>query len=111
MPDVFAEQDSELEALHRNAQDLFRDVVGHSPQLSDDLQAVAANIDDAGRLADLVAGTLQSLSTLVRQELLDTAGVRKRLEALLQGLSKELQVLELGSQIHAQVQEQARENQ
>src|SRR5260221_14578406 len=46
MPDIFGEQDSELEALHRNAADLFRDVVGHSPQLSDDLQQVAANIDN-----------------------------------------------------------------
>jgi ATP-dependent Lon protease len=111
MPDVFGEQDSELEALHRNAQDLFRDVVGHSPQLSDDLQAVAANIDDAGRLADFIAGTLPSLSTLVRQELLETASVRKRLESLIRELSKELEVLELRSKIHEQVQEQVSQNQ
>src|SRR5436305_13028939 len=62
-PDVVGENDSELEALQRNAQDLFRDVVSHSPQLSDDLQGVAMNIDDPGRLADFVAGTLPSLST------------------------------------------------
>src|SRR2546421_3960140 len=30
MPDVLGDQDNELEALHRNASDLFRDVVGHS---------------------------------------------------------------------------------
>src|SRR5262249_37932031 len=93
MPDVVGDQDNELEALHRNSQDLFRDVVSHSPQLSDDLQGVAANIDDAGRLADFIAGTLPSLSTLVRQELLETASVRKRLESLIRELSKELEVL------------------
>src|SRR5215467_3176219 len=111
MPDTYGEQDNELEALHRNAQDLFRDVVGHSPQLSDDLQGVAANIDDSGRLADFIAGTLPSLSTLVRQELLETANVRKRLESLIRELSKELEVLELRSKIHEQVQEQVSQNQ
>jgi len=111
MPDITGDQDNELEALHRNAQDLFRDVVGHSPQLSDDLQGVAANIDDAGRLADFIAGTLPSLSTLVRQELLETASVRKRLESLIRELLKELEVLELRSKIHEQVQEQVSQNQ
>jgi ATP-dependent Lon protease len=111
MPDIIGEQDNELEALQRNAQDLFRDVVSHSPQLSDDLQSVAANIDDPGRLADFIAGTLPSLSTLVRQELLETANVRKRLESLIRELSKELEVLELRSKIHEQVQEQVSQNQ
>src|ERR1700676_2400625 len=89
-PDIVGEFDAELEALQRNAQDLFRDVVSHSPQLSDDLQSVAMNIDDAGRLADFIAGTLPSLSTLLRQE---------------------LEVLELRSKIHEQVQEQVSANQ
>jgi ATP-dependent Lon protease len=110
-PDFSGDADSELEALQRNAQDLFRDVVSHSPQLSDDLQSVAINIDDPGRLADFIAGTLPSLSTLVRQELIETPSVRKRLEALIRELSKELEVLELRSKIHDQVQEQVSQNQ
>src|ERR1700675_1059231 len=110
-PDLNAEQDSELEALQRNAQDLFRDVVSHSPQLSDDLHSVAANIDDPGRLADFIAGTLPSLSTMLRQELIETPSVRKRLETLIRELSKELEVLELRSKIHEQVQEQVGQNQ
>jgi ATP-dependent Lon protease len=110
-PDLIGEVDAELEALQRNAQELFRDVVSHSPQLSDDLQSVAMNIDDPGRLADFIAGTLPSLSTLVRQELIETPNVRKRLEALIRELSKELEVLELRSKIHEQVQEQVSQNQ
>jgi ATP-dependent Lon protease len=110
-PDIIGEVDAELEALQRNAQELFRDVVSHSPQLSDDLQSVALNIDDPGRLADFIAGTLPSLSTLVRQELIETPNVRKRLEALIRELSKELEVLELRSKIHEQVQEQVSQNQ
>src|SRR5689334_19341809 len=110
-PEITGDVDAELEALQRNAQDLFRDVVSHSPQLSDDLQSVAMNIDDPGRLADFIAGTLPSLSTLVRQELIETPNVRKRLEALIRELSKELEVLELRSKIHEQVQEQVSQNQ
>src|SRR6202035_1028928 len=103
--------DNELEALERNAQDLFRDVVSRSPQLSDDLQNVALNIDDPSRLSDFIAGTLRSLSTLLRQELIETSNVRKRLESLIRELSKELEVLELRSKIHEQVQEQVSQNQ
>ena len=110
-PDIIGEADTELEALQRNAQDLFRDVVSHSPQLSDELQSAAMNIDDPGRLADFIAGTLPSLSTLLRQELIETSSVRKRLESLFRELSKELEVLELRSKIHDQVQEQVSQNQ
>src|SRR5262249_42296007 len=110
-PDVTGDKDAELEALQRNAQDLFRDVVSHSPQLSDDLQNAAMNIDDPGRLADFIAGTLPSLSTLLRQELIETSNVRKRLETLIRELSKELEVLELRGKIDEQVQEQVSQNQ
>jgi len=110
-PDIIGESDTELEALQRNVQELFRDVVSHSPQLSDDLQTAAMNIDHPGRLTDFIAGTLPSLSTLLRQELIETASVRKRLETLIRELSKELEVLELRSKIHEQVQEQVSQNQ
>ncbi|HJY88356.1 MAG TPA: endopeptidase La, partial [Candidatus Acidoferrales bacterium] len=82
-----------------------------SPQLSDDLQTVVVNIDDPGRLADFIAGTLPTLSTLVRQELLETVSVRKRLETLIRELTKELEVLELRSKIQEQVQEQVSQTQ
>ena len=110
-PDLLGDRDAELEALQRQAQDLFREVVSHSSQLSDELQSVALNIDDPGRLADFFAGTLPSLSTLLRQELLETSDVRRRLETLIRELSKELEVLELRSKIQEQVQEQVSQNQ
>src|SRR5215475_14475191 len=110
-PDIIGEVDAELEALQRNAQDLFREVVSHSLQLSDDLQSKAMSIEDPGELADFIAGMLPSLSTLLRQELIETPSVRKRLEILIRELSKELEVLELRSKIHEQVQEQVSQTQ
>src|SRR5580693_5588402 len=111
VPDVIGPNDTELSALVRNARELFRDVVGRSPQLSDDLQTVALNIDDPVRLADFIAANLPSLSTLLRQELLETADVRRRLETLVRELSKELEVLELRNKIQEQVQEQVGQSQ
>ncbi len=98
-------------ALERNARELFRDVVARSPQLSDDLQTAALNIDDPVRLADFIAANLPSLPTLLRQELLETADVRRRLETLIRELSKELEVLELRNKIQEQVQEQVSQSQ
>jgi ATP-dependent Lon protease len=110
-PDLIGPEDAELTALQRNAQTLFRDVVARSPQLSDDLQTVVLNMDDPGRLADFIAGMLPSLNTLIKQELLETASVRKRLETLIRELSKELEVLELKNKIQEQVQEQVSQSQ
>jgi len=102
-PDVEGERDAELTALERNVQELFREVVARSPQLSDDLQTEAMNIDSPARLADFVSSTLPALNTMVRQELLETFNVRKRLETLVNELSKEKEVLELRNKIHEQV--------
>ena len=110
-PDLDDQPDAELTALVQNTQEVFREVVARSPQLSDDLQAEVMNIDHAGRLSDFVAATLPSLTTMVRQELLETFSVRKRLETLINELTKEREVLELRNKIHEQVQEQVNQSQ
>ena len=111
LPDVDDELEPELTALYRNTQELFREVVSRSPQLSDDLQGAANNMESPSQLADFVAGTLPSLNTLLRQELLETPSVRKRLETLIRELTKEKEVLELRAKIHEQVQEQVNQSQ
>jgi ATP-dependent Lon protease len=110
-PDTEDQRDAELTALERNVQELFREVVARSPQLSDDLQTEVMGIDSPGRLADFVASTLPSLSTMIRQELLETFSVRRRLEALINELTKEREVLDLRNKIHDQVQEQVNQSQ
>ena len=59
---------------------------------------------DAGRMIDLIAATLPSLTTVERQTLLETPDVKARLKTLVESLTKEVEVLELGSKIHSQVQ-------
>ena len=110
-PDLEDNRDSELTALQRNVQELFREVVARSPQLSDDLQTEVMNIEAPGRMADFVSSTLPSLSTMIRQELLETFSVRKRFENLITELTKEREVLDLRNKIQDQVQEQVNQSQ
>jgi len=101
----------EVDALLRNIKTNFQKVVSLSPLLSDDLQALAANIADPGRLADFIASSLTTLATAVKQEVLETLDVRARMDALNRLLIKELEVLELGSKIQSQVQSEVGKNQ
>src|SRR5688572_15154621 len=94
----------EIDALLRNIKTNFQQVVSLSPLLSDDLQTLAMNITEAGRLADFIASSLTTIVTAVKQEVLETLDVRARMDALNRILIKELEVLELGSRIQSQVQ-------
>ena len=82
-----------------------------SPLLSDDLQTLAMNITEPGRLADFIASSLTTISTAVKQEVLETLDIRARMDNLNRILIKELEVLELGSKIQSQVQSEVGKNQ
>ena len=96
--------DLETEALARNATNLFRQVVELSPMLPDELATVVQNVTQPDRLGDLIAATLPALTTQVKQELLETPDARARLARLVSVLTKEAEVLALGSKIQSQVE-------
>jgi ATP-dependent Lon protease len=101
----------EIDALQRNIKSNFQQVVSLSPVLSDDLQALAANITDPSKLTDFIASSLATIGTSVKQEILSTLDVRARMDGLNRILIKELEVLELGSKIQSQVQSEVGKNQ
>jgi ATP-dependent Lon protease len=101
----------EIDALQRNIKTNFQQVVSLSPLLSDDLQTLAMNITEPGKLADFIASSLTTITTPVKQEVLETLDVRARMDALNRILIKELEVLELGSKIQSQVQSEVGKNQ
>jgi ATP-dependent Lon protease len=101
----------EIDALARNIKTNFQQVVSLSPLLSDDLQTLAMNITEPGRLADFIASSLSTISTAVKQEVLETLDIRARMDSLNRILIKELEVLELGSKIQSQVQSEVGKNQ
>src|SRR6186713_2833057 len=111
-PDQVREEDRlEIDALQRNIKSNFQQVVSLSPLLSDDLQSLAANIIEPGKLADFIASSLATIGTAIKQEILSTLDVRSRMDALNRILIKELEVLELGSKIQSQVQSEVGKNQ
>ena len=101
----------EIDALARNIKTNFQQVVSLSPLLSDDLQTLAANILEPGRLADFIASSLSTINTAVKQDVLETLDIRARMDNLNRILIKELEVLELGSKIQSQVQSEVGKNQ
>ena len=101
----------EIDALQRNIKTNFQQVVSLSPLLSDDLQTLALNIADPGKLADFIASSLTTITTPVKEEVLETLDVRARMDLLNRVLIKELEVLELGSKIQSQVQSEVGKNQ
>jgi len=105
VPDILpAPGDLETEALTRNATTLFRRIAELSPLLPDEIADAVAQLTHPGRVADAIAASLPSLSTQTKQELLATADVKARLARLVPALTKEAEVLELGSRIQSQVE-------
>jgi ATP-dependent Lon protease len=94
-----------VEAMMRAVLSLFEKVVRLSRTLPDDSYIMAMNVDDPGWLADLIASTLP-LDVAHRQEILETLDPEERLRRLSIMLTQELDVLELESRIHTQVQKE-----
>ena len=99
------EETPELEALTRSVQNEFGRLISLVPYLPSELELAAANVDDPSALSHLVASTLR-LKTEEKQGLLEQANVSERLRDVLRILKRELEVVELGTKIQSQVQEE-----
>jgi ATP-dependent Lon protease len=109
LPDV-AEPSPELEALTRNVQNTFTEIIEQIPYLPEELQLAVANMDEPAALSHLIAGALR-ISTEEKQDLLEEVDVTERLRRLSQILARELEVIQLGSKIQSQVQSEMEKGQ
>ncbi|HLM31343.1 MAG TPA: endopeptidase La [Solirubrobacterales bacterium] len=109
LPDRF-EPTPELEALTRNVQRTFTEIIEQIPYLPEELQLAVTNIDDASALSHLIAGALR-ISTSEKQELLEEVDVAKRLRRLSEILARELEVIQLGSRIQSEVESEIEKGQ
>jgi ATP-dependent Lon protease len=105
------EHEVEIRALGQTVLSLFQRVVELSPNLSDELATLAGNIQDPSRMADFVAGSLTTLTTAQKQEILEILEVRTRLDRVHKILVKDLEVLEVGNKIQSQVKTELQKNQ
>ena len=100
----------ELEALTRNVQRTFSEIIEQIPYLPEELQLAVTNIEDPSALCHLIAGALR-ISTDEKQRLLEQVDVGKRLRSLSEILARELEVIQLGSKIQSQVQSEIEKGQ
>ena len=94
-----------MEALNRAVVHQFEEWVRMSKKIPPETLVSVAIIDDAGRLADLIASHL-NLKVVTRQELLAAIDVKERLEKLYAVLSREMEILQMETKIGKQVRKQ-----
>lgn len=94
--------DLEFQALFRNARTKFEEIISMSPNLPDELQVAMMNIEDYGRLADMIAETLP-FSLTEKTVILDTPSISERYQIITPILNRELQVARLESEINNSV--------
>jgi ATP-dependent Lon protease len=102
--------DKEVEALQAHLVSQFSKFVSLVPYLPDELQGIAMQVHEPGRLTDLVASYLK-IAVEEAQDLLSSTDVRQRLEKLIAILTREIELLELGHKIQSQVQTELNKNQ
>src|SRR5438128_456433 len=91
----------ELEAVIRNVKSSFEKMVSLGKNLSSDLVAIATNLDDPGRLSDLVASNLD-LKVDKAQEVLELMDPVDRLRRVHDLMAKEIEVLEVQNDINTE---------
>jgi ATP-dependent Lon protease len=101
-PAISEEQKLEIEALRRQIGNVFTRIVQLSPHLPDELNALATAIEDPVQATDLIAAHMP-ISVTDKQKILETEPLHERMNDLLGILTREVQVLELGSKLQNQV--------
>lgn len=92
----------ETTAMVRNAVKQFQEIISTSPFYPEELRVAILNIDDSGRLADLIADTLH-ISFMEKLNILAIPNLHARLQLLTILLNRELEVLHVGTKIQSQV--------
>ena len=91
----------EVEALMRNVRASMEKAANLGKNISPEVMAIIANLDDAGRLADLSASNLE-LKVEDAQSVLEIADTTARLRRVNEILNKEIEVLTVQQEINTQ---------
>ncbi|ANY70395.1 endopeptidase La [Paenibacillus sp. BIHB 4019] len=102
--------DPEVDALMRSVLSQFEHYTSLSKKITPETHAAVSDIDDPGRLADVITSHLP-LKIKDKQDILETIDVRQRLERLLDILNNEREVLELERKISQRVKKQMEKTQ
>ncbi len=104
------EKDNETEALMRSALYQFEQLIKLSKKVPPEVMVSVNNIEDPGRLADIITSHL-NLKVEEKQEILEAVSAHDRLEILCNFLIKEIDILEMERKIHLRVRKQMEKTQ
>ncbi|MGH9914635.1 MAG: endopeptidase La, partial [Pyrinomonadaceae bacterium] len=99
--EISPEHTLELEALIRNVRESMERAANLGKNISPEVMAIIANLEDPGRLADLAASNLE-LKVEAAQSVLNIVGTTVRLRRVNELLNKELDVLTVQQEINTQ---------
>ncbi len=99
------EADLEMEAMIRTVKERLEKVIALGKSISPEIAVVLENINDPGRLSDLIVSNL-GLKVEVSQEFMETVEPRDRLLHINEILAKEIQVLEMQVKIQSQAKDE-----
>lgn len=104
------EKDNETEALMRSALYQFEQLIKLSKKVPPEVMVSVNNIEDPGRLADIITSHL-NLKVEEKQQILEAVSAHDRLETLCSFLIKEIDILEMERKIHLRVRKQMEKTQ
>jgi ATP-dependent Lon protease len=105
-----ANDETEIEALRRAVMQQFDQYVKLNKKIPSEILTSIASIDEPGRLADTIAAHLP-LKLESKQEVLDLAAIKARLEKLYTQIEAEVDVLNVDKRIRGRVKRQMEKNQ
>jgi len=100
----------ESEVLGRSVLGQFDQYVKLNNKIPPEILSSLASIDDAGRLADTIAAHM-TLKIDERQQLLESLGVRERLERLMEIIEAEVDILQVEKRVRGRVKRQMEKSQ
>ncbi|MDR0233761.1 MAG: endopeptidase La [Zoogloeaceae bacterium] len=109
LPDT-GEGDYEQEAMRRTVMAQFDQYVKLNKKIPPEILSSIAGIEEGGRLADTIAAHLP-MKLDKKQEILELASVRERLERLLTQLESEIDILQVERRIRGRVKRQMEKTQ
>lgn len=100
----------ELEAQRREAIQLFDEFAKLNQKVPDEVVSIISKISNIEQLVDvIITHVISDLN--IRQDLLETASLKKRLNRLLKELNREIEILNVEKKIQGRVKQQIEKNQ
>lgn len=104
------EKTAEIEAIMRTVLHQFEQYIKISRKVPPETLSTVADIEEAGRFADIVASHL-SMKTQQKQEILESVNIKDRLEKLNEVLRREMEILDIERKINLRVRKQMEKTQ